>query len=78
MFVIARRDRLSQNADDLAAALGPVVKALKAEGCTTLGVLADVLDALGKTTRRGGRWLVSNSASCCGGCHSGQRTSVAS
>ncbi|MDG4650387.1 recombinase family protein [Roseibacterium sp. SDUM158017] len=56
----ALHETVRQNADEHAAALGPVVEALRAEGHTTLRGIADVLNARGMMTRRGGRWHVSN------------------
>jgi DNA invertase Pin-like site-specific DNA recombinase len=56
----ALRETVRQNADEHAAALAPVVEALRAEGHTTLRALADALNARGMMTRRGGRWHVSN------------------
>ncbi|MCU4652136.1 resolvase [Roseibacterium sp. SDUM158016] len=56
----ALRDTIRQNADEHAAALAPVVEALRTEGHTTLRAMADALNARGMMTRRGGRWYVSN------------------
>ncbi|MCU4654488.1 recombinase family protein, partial [Roseibacterium sp. SDUM158016] len=56
----ALRETVRSNADEYAAALAPVVDALKAEGHTTLRAMADALNARGMMTRRGGRWHVSN------------------
>ena len=56
----ALRKTFRQNADEHAAALAPVVEALRGEGHTTLRGLADALNARGTMTRRGGRWHVSN------------------
>jgi DNA invertase Pin-like site-specific DNA recombinase len=56
----ALQETVRQNADEHAAALAPVVEALRAEGHTTLRALADALNARGMMTRRGGRWHVSN------------------
>jgi DNA invertase Pin-like site-specific DNA recombinase len=57
---VALRQTVRQNADEHAAALAPVIAALRAEGHTTLRALADALNARGMMTRRGGRWHVSN------------------
>jgi DNA invertase Pin-like site-specific DNA recombinase len=56
----ALRATVRQNADDHAAALAPVVEALRVEGHVALRALAEVLNARGMMTRRGGRWHVSN------------------
>jgi DNA invertase Pin-like site-specific DNA recombinase len=56
----ALRENVRQNADEHAAALAPVVAALREQGHTTLRGLADALNARGIMTRRGGRWHVSN------------------
>ncbi|QFT59521.1 hypothetical protein FIU94_11870 [Sulfitobacter sp. THAF37] len=53
-------ETVRQNADDHAAALAPVVDALKAEGHTTLRAMAEALNDRGMLTRRGGRWHVSS------------------
>lgn len=47
---------IKQGADQHAANLAPVVHALKAEGITSLGAIADALNARGMLTPRGGRW----------------------
>lgn len=56
----ALRETVRQNADDHAAALAPVVEALRAEGHMTLRAMAEALNGRGMMTRRGGRWHVSN------------------
>jgi hypothetical protein len=55
----ALQETVRQNADEHAAALAPVLEALKAEGHATLRAMADALNARGMMTRRGGRWHVS-------------------
>jgi len=62
----ALRETVHQNADEYAAALVPVVEALRAEGHTTLRALAEALNARGMMTRRGGRWHVSNARNLLG------------
>lgn len=57
---VALRATVSRNAAEFAAGLAPVVEELKREGVTTLRGLADLLNARGMMTRRGGRWQVSN------------------
>lgn len=52
-------ETVSQNADAHAAALAPVIGAIRAEGYTTLCAIAHELTARGIMTRRGGRWHVS-------------------
>jgi DNA invertase Pin-like site-specific DNA recombinase len=56
----ALRTAVYQNAEEHAAALAPVIDALRAEGHTTLRALAGALNARGMITRRGRRWHVSN------------------
>ena len=56
----ALRAVVCQNADDFAAALAPVLEAIRSEGHTTLRAIADQLNARGMMTRRGGKWHVSN------------------
>jgi len=55
----ALREAVRAHAAAHAAALAPVVRALQAQGHTTLRALAAELDAAGMQTRRGGRWHVS-------------------
>jgi hypothetical protein len=57
---MALRETVRQNADQHAAALAPMVDALRAEGHVTLRAMADALNARGMMTRRGGRRHVSN------------------
>src|SRR6056297_1960547 len=56
----ALRETVGQNADEHAAALSPVVKAIDARGHTTLRAIAKELNRQGIQTRRSGRWQVSN------------------
>lgn len=56
----ALRQTVSENADAHAAALAPVIEAIRAEGRTSLRAIAEQLTARGMMTRRGGRWHVSS------------------
>lgn len=56
----ALRVVVCQNADDFAAALAPVLAAIRNEGHCSLRAIADQLNARGMMTRRGGRWHVSS------------------
>lgn len=55
----ALRRTVSQNADDFALGLAPVVAALRDEGHGTLRAMAAALNARGILSRRGGSWHVS-------------------
>ncbi|MBS0126465.1 recombinase family protein [Thetidibacter halocola] len=57
---IALRKTVSQNADDFACELAPIIDAIRVEGHTTLRAMADELNTRGIRTRRGGRWHVSS------------------
>ena len=50
---------LRGNADRHAQDLAPVVEDIRAGGHTSLGAIADELNARGMLTRRGGRWHMS-------------------
>ncbi len=56
----ALREAVRKNANDHAAALSPVIEAIRAEGYTTLRSIATELNGRGIRTRRGGDWHVSN------------------
>lgn len=47
---------IKAGADQHAANLAPVIEALRSEGMTSLGTLADALNERGMLTPRGGRW----------------------
>lgn len=51
---------VSRNADTFARELAPVIKAIRAEGRTTLRAIAADLNRRAIRTRRGARWHVSN------------------
>ena len=55
----ALREAVTQNADDYAKDLAPVVAGIRAEGHTSLRAIAAELNARGVLTRRGGNWHVS-------------------
>ena len=57
---VALRAVVSENADDFARALAPVIAEIRAQGITTLRGIADELSVRGVLTRQGGRWHVSN------------------
>ena len=50
------RAAIARNADRHARDLAPVVEDIRAGGATSLGAIADELNARGMLTRRGGRW----------------------
>ena len=56
----ALRATVTQNADQFAESLAPVVAAARARGITTLRELSDELNAQGILTRHGRRWHVSS------------------
>ena len=57
---VALQATVSENADQFAESLAPVVAAARARGKTTLRELADDLNGQGIMTRRGRRWHVSS------------------
>ena len=50
------RAAIADNAERHAKDLAPVVEDIRASGRTSLGAIADELNARGMLTRRGGRW----------------------
>ncbi len=57
---VALRRAVTQNADDHATDLAPVVAEIRTQGHTSLRAIAAELNARGVLTRRGGQWHVSN------------------
>jgi DNA invertase Pin-like site-specific DNA recombinase len=53
------RQALTKEADQFAASIRPMIEAIKAAGNVGLGSIADVLNARGIRTARGGRWHAS-------------------
>jgi DNA invertase Pin-like site-specific DNA recombinase len=56
---VALRRAVTQNADDYAADLAPVIASIRSEGHTSLRGIAAALNDRGVLTRRGGKWHVS-------------------
>jgi DNA invertase Pin-like site-specific DNA recombinase len=53
------QERIKANADQHAANVLPVIREAQRAGATSLQAIADVLNARGITTARGGRWYPS-------------------
>ena len=53
---VALRAAVARNAERHARDLAPVVADIQASGKSSLGAIADELNARGMLTRRGGRW----------------------
>ena len=56
----ALRAAVTANADEFAAGLAPAIKAIQADGHTSLRAIADEMNRRGLVTRRGRKWHVSN------------------